>query len=225
VSTTPQYLCVELPTEHANQVAVLEEVATLVAAGGGTVHAHAPAGRVSCLEPGTNAAGLLLASWLDSAALSRTVTTEILPHLRRALPSGSVPTVLQANGLPKHGLPEMLDIPTVASVAVCPPEPRNALMLIRGTAFIQERLDLYRDVILPMLKQRGGYYEVFALAEGEIKAWSGEWNEQIFAISRWPTRAAAEDFWFSDRYQRTAIPLRLNGAGRFSVNLLDATPP
>ena len=63
--------------------------------------------------------------------------------------------------------------------------------------------------------------EVFAVAPGEVTALSGVWRDQIFAISRWPTRAAAEDFWFCDRYQTQAIPLRV-GYGRFDVNLLDA---
>jgi uncharacterized protein (DUF1330 family) len=59
------------------------------------------------------------------------------------------------------------------------------------------------------------------VAPGQVEALSGEWTEQILAISRWPTRAAAEDFWYSDRYQAEAIPIRL-GAGRFTVHMLEA---
>lgn len=92
---------------------------------------------------------------------------------------------------------------------------------MRGTAWDQDRLNAYRDVILPMHFERGGYYEAFAIAPGQVEAVSGTWPDQIFAISRWPTRAAAEDFWFSDRYQKEAIPLRL-GAGRFTVHALEA---
>jgi hypothetical protein len=72
-----------------------------------------------------------------------------------------------------------------------------------------------------MLKARRGYYEVFALMPGEVVALSGQWNDAIFAISRWPIRGMAEDFWYSAQYQTQAIPLRL-GAGRFTVHLLDA---
>ena len=61
-----------------------------------------------------------------------------------------------------------------------------------------------------------------ALAAGEVVPLSGEWKEQIFAISRWPTRASAEDFWFADRYQGTAIPIRI-GAGKFTVHVLEET--
>jgi hypothetical protein len=43
-------------------------------------------------------------------------------------------------------------------------------------------------------------------------------------VSRWPTRAAADDFWYSERYQRVAIPLRL-GAGRFTVHQVAAGVP
>jgi uncharacterized protein (DUF1330 family) len=218
----PQFLCVELPSEHANQIGVLRDLAAAVRAGGGTVLAHDPPGRISTLEPGSVGAGILLASWSDGAQLQKCVRSSLLPLLKQALPASLTPNVLQVNGLPANGLPDMMAIPTVASVAKCPATPRNSLMLIRGTGFDQARLDQYRDVILPMLKERGGYYEVFALAAEEVTALSGTWSEQIFAISRWPTRAAAEDFWYSDRYQKTAIPLRLNGAGRFTVHLLDA---
>lgn len=222
MADNPQYLCVELASEHSNQIGVLRDVAAAVRASGGVVHAYDPPGKISCLEPGTIGAGLLLASFADGAALRRTADGKIVPQLKSALPSGCAASVLQVNGLPANGLPEMMDVPTVASVPRCPPEPRNALMLIRGSVFDQARVDKYRDVILPMLKERAGYYEVFALAQGEVTALMGEWRDMIFAISRWPTRAAAEDFWYSERYQKTAIPLRLNGAGKFTVNLLDA---
>jgi uncharacterized protein (DUF1330 family) len=222
MSGNPQFLCVEIASEHANQIGFLRDIAGIVRAGGGTVLAYDPPGKISCLEPGTIGAGMMLASWNDGAALQRVAHSQIIPKLGNELPKGAAATVLQVNGLPAEGLPQMMEIPTVASVTKAPPRPRNALMVIRGRVFDQPRVDGYRDVILPMLKERGGYYEVFALSAGEVTALHGEWNDVIFAISRWPTRAAAEDFWYSERYQKTAIPLRLNGAGRFTVNLLDA---
>jgi uncharacterized protein (DUF1330 family) len=223
MSGNPQFLCVEIASEHANQIGLLREIGALVRAGGGAVLAHDPPGKISCLEPGTVGSGMLLASFADGTALQAAARDRIIPLLKKSTPADTVSTVLQVNGLPAEGLPQMMAIPTVASVPKCPPVPRNALMVIRGRAFDQPRLDQYRDVILPMLKERGGYYEVFALAEGEVQALHGSWNDVIFAISRWPTRTAAEDFWYSERYQKTAIPLRLNGAGRFTVNLLDAS--
>jgi len=219
--SNPSFLFVELPGEHADQVGLLLRTAAAVRAVGGEVLAQGPAGRVSCLEPGTVGAGILLARWPEPAPAVSAATRKLAADLARSLPTGTVPLVLEVNGLPAGGLPEMMDIPTVASVPVAPKSPRNALMVVRGSVSDQQRIDGYRDVILPMIKERGGYYEVFALQSGEVTALSGEWTEQIFAVSRWPGRANAEDFWYSDRYQTVAIPKRI-GAGRFVVNLLDA---
>jgi uncharacterized protein (DUF1330 family) len=220
--TPPSFLFVELANEHPNQVGLLTEAAAAAAAAGGEVLANAPAGRASCLEPGSIGSGILLARWSDAEKLQKAATGEILPMLASALPPHSTPLVLQVNGLPENGLPDMMDIPTVASVPIAPKSPRNALMLIRGSVSDQGRIDGYRDVILPMLKERGGYYEVFAAQPGEVIALSGRWTDQVFAISRWPCRENAEDFWYCDRYQMIAIPKRI-GAGRFTVHLLDAS--
>ena len=219
--SNPAFLLVELADEHPGQVHILKRVAETVRAGGGTVLASAPAGQVCCMEPGTVASGLLIARWSRPGPLSATAENEIIPMLRSSVPTSTVPLVLRVNGLPEEGLPEMMDIPTVASVPTAPKVPRNALMVIRGRAFDTSRMDQYRDIILPMMKQRDSYYEAFALQPGEVTALSGEWQEQIFAISRWPEKARADDFWYSDQYQQTAIPKRI-GAGRFSVHLLDA---
>lgn len=217
----PSFLFVELAAEHANQVGVLEQLAGTVRSAGGDVLAWAPPGRISCLEPGTVASGILLARWREPGATMDVATRKLVSILAAAAPAHSTPLVLKVNGLRERGLPEMMEIPTVASVPVAPKSPRNALMVIRGSVSDQARIDGYRDVILPMLKERGGYYEVFALQPGEVTTLSGQWTEQIFAISRWPQRANAEDFWYSERYQTVAIPKRL-GAGRFFVHLLDA---
>ena len=217
----PGFLLVELPAEHADQAQVLGEMARLVTDEGGEVLAHAPAGRVACLEPGSIGASLLIARWREPARLRAAALNALLPALRGRLPAAALPTVLAIEGLPERGLPEMMDVPTAASVPRPPAAPRNTFLVIRGSVWDQPRLDRYRDVILPMHKERGGLYEVFALQPGQVEALSGTWPEQIFAISRWPHRAAAEDFWYCDRYQKTAIPLRL-GAGRFTVHLVEA---
>jgi uncharacterized protein (DUF1330 family) len=217
----PSFLFVELAGEHADQVGILARAAADLRRQGAEVIAHAPAGRVSCLEPGTVGSGILLARWSEPGPAVSAAARSLVGALRQSVPADSVPLVLEVNGLPANGLPEMMEIPTVASVPVAPKSPRNALMVIRGSVSDPARIDGYRDVILPMLKERGGYYEVFALQPGEVTALSGAWTEQIFAVSRWPQRANAEDFWYSERYQTVAIPKRL-GAGRFTVNLVDA---
>lgn len=217
----PGFLFVEIAGEHADQVALVAGIAATARRAGGEVLAAAAPGRVAGLEPGTVASGIVVARFADPAALPGIARGSIVPALRAALPAGTVPLVLAVEGLPSQGLPEMTDIPTIASVPRPPSTPRHAFLVVRGTAWDQERLNAYRDVILPMHKERGGYYEVFALQPGQVEALSGEWTEQIFAISRWPRRAAAEDFWYCDRYQKHAIPLRL-GAGRFTVHMLEA---
>lgn len=216
----PVFLLIEIAAEHADQAGLPGRLGALASAAGGTVLAHAPAGRVACLEPGSVGASLLIARWDDGAALRAAVRDRLMPALRAALPAQAVPTVLAIDGLPREGLTEALDIPTRASVAEPSAATRHTFLVIRGSGWDQAKLDRYRDVILPMHKERGGFYEAFALQPGEVEALSGEWAQQIFAISRWPERRAAEDFWFCDRYQTTAIPLRL-GAGRFTVHLLE----
>jgi uncharacterized protein (DUF1330 family) len=217
---TPTFLVVQLGSEHPNQLHVLGNAASALKAEGASVHAWAPAARVACFEPGTAAAGMLIASVGDASRAMKLARELLIPQLRKALPPSSAPLVLRVKGLPSLGLPDMMDIPTVASVPRPPRGLRNALMVIQGRATDPARMDQYRDIILPMMKERGSYYEVFALSEGEVEALSGFWGEQIFAISRWPTRASAEDFWLADRYQQEAIPKRV-GAGRFTVHVLD----
>jgi uncharacterized protein (DUF1330 family) len=218
---TPCFLVIELAGEYAGHARVPDDLAQRVRVAGGQALAWAPPGRVAGLEPGSVAAGLLIARWPDRAAAVTAAKRELLPVLGRAIPAGSTPLVLAIEGLPDEGLPGMLDIPTTASVPRPPSTRGNVFLLVRGSAWDPARLDRYRDIILPMHKERGGYYEVFAVAPGQVEALSGEWTEQILAISRWPTRAAAEDFWYSDRYQDEAIPIRL-GAGRFTVHMLEA---
>lgn len=219
--STPAFLLVEIADEHANQVGLLVELAAAAREAGGTVYAHAPPGRVACLEPGTIASGLLVAHWADRERARRAAHERLLPRLRAALPAACRPLVLLVEALPADGLPSMPAIPTAASVPRPPASPRNTFLVVRGSAWDQQRLDAYRDVILPMHFERGGYYEAFAIAPGQVEALAGEWREGIFAISRWPERRHAEDFWYSDRYQTQAIPLRL-GAGRFTVHALEA---
>lgn len=219
--TMPAFLVLELAGEHAGQVRVLADAAGAITRGGGQVYGYAPPGRVACLEPGTVASGLLIARFATRERAVAVGRDAVLPLVRRAVPAALTPHLLVADSLPDAGLPEMMAIPTAASVPRSGDPQQHYFLLIRGSAWDQERLDAYRDVILPMHFERGGYYESFAIAPGQVEALSGAWTDGIFAISRWPARARAEDFWFSDRYQTDAIPLRL-GAGRFTVHGLQA---
>lgn len=215
----PTFVLAELPGEHANQLGTIERLASAALSSGGRVLGKAHAAQVSCFEPGAAASSLVLVVWP-----SHEQGMEGARAMERWLPAvetGTPANLLVINGLPADGLPGLPDIPTVASVPVPPIAPRNALMVIRGSASDSARMDKYRDIILPMMKERGSYYEAFALQAGEVTAVAGRWDEQIFAISRWPTRRHAEDFWFAERYQTEAIPHRI-GAGRFTVHVLEA---
>lgn len=229
MADAPAIVVVELAQEHDDQIGILRALWSATLAAGGMPWAAAPAGRIGCLEPGTVGAGILLAHFASVASARQAATGPLHAVLRAGLPvtgpEQPLPaTVLCAEALPPEGLPDLPDIPTVASVPRPPHPERHCFLLVRGRAWDQPSLDRYRDVILPMHKERGGYYESFAVAPGQVVALHGEWREEIFAVSRWPSRAAAEDFWYSERYQRTAIPLRL-GAGRFTVHQLVAGAP
>lgn len=129
------------------------------------------------------------------------------------------PLALVAEGIPDEGLPPDWDfLPTHKNVEKSPSQPPS-LMLIEGSVTEEGPIDQYRDIIMPMLKERGAYYLVYTLADG-VSVLSGEWSEQFLALSRWPARHLAYDFWLSDEYQEKAIPTRLN-AGTFSVLLFD----
>lgn len=129
------------------------------------------------------------------------------------------PLVLLTGAVPPEGFDDPA-IPTAANVSV-PEGADPVLMLIEGSASDQDRMDAYRNVLLPMMFELGSYYTVFDLG-GSVDVLSGEWDEAIFAISRWPSRDAARAFWMSDKYQQEGIPLRLD-IGRFEVAVIPET--
>lgn len=200
----PWFLVLKLPASAQD-----DGLADRIAAMRGTILAAAPASGVTPLEPGTAHTGLVIARFAfedDLNACARAL----------ALPDGTV--ALAAAGIPYEGWPGSF-VPTIASVDVPDAGAPRTYMLIEGTGTDQARMDQYRDVILPMMRERGAYYVAFELG-GNVRVLAGTWSEGIFAISRWPSRAHAEDFWFSDRYQQVAVPLR-TGAGRFDVQVVD----
>lgn len=174
----------------------------------GTVLAAAPQPVVEVLEPGTYHTPLLIARFafredLDSAW-----------QAMREAAEGT--TALASPGLPYEGWPGH-EVPTIATVAVpASPDPR-AYMLVEGSVTDEARIGAYRDIILPMLRERGAYYIQFELG-GSIEILAGDWRQDILAVSRWPSLAAARDFWFCERYQTVAVPAR-SGAGTFEVQL------
>ena len=189
-----------------------------IVAGGGDVVAARTEEEVEQLEPGTPPASVVIGRWGSRAALDRAWEREVGRATDSLDDDGLVS--LAVRGLPPEGLPDQLEIPTVASVPPIPDSAPPTYMTIQGSVTDPVRIQGYRDVILPMLKELGAYYTVFAVEAGFVRPLRGTWSEQIFAISAWPTHQAAHDFWYSDRYQNVAVPIR-TGIGAFHVHLLD----
>lgn len=164
---------------------------------------------VEALEPGTCPAHTLVVGYEDKSA-ARAAYAE-MPIDTISTPSP--PLVLLTAAVPNEGFDDAA-IPTRANVGDHPDDD-PVLLIIEGSASDAAAMDQYRDIILPMMFDRHAYYTVFELG-GNVDVLSGEWDEAIFAISRWPSRALARDFWLSEQYQTTAIPLRI-GIGRFQV--------
>lgn len=215
----PYFLIVQAPPEVSSQY--LAAAAPLVKGAGGKLLAAVDAANVECLESGTPTAGIVVAEFQDEVSIRSFWESEQHAGSRKLLEASENALAIGAAGLPYVGLPEMMDIPTVASVN--PPDsagPRH-YMLIQGIGSDQTRMDQYRDIILPMLKQQGAYYTLFEI-EGNVDFLVGESPYTIFAISRWPDYDAGHAFWDSDRYQNTAIPIR-TGAGEFWVHFFEGS--
>jgi hypothetical protein len=74
---------------------------------------------------------------------------------------------------------------------------------------------LYYNSVLIVAISVPTTYSLLTSSEG-IDVLHGKWSEDIFAISRWKSMKSIHEFWYGERYQNTAIPIRI-GAGKFSV--------
>jgi uncharacterized protein (DUF1330 family) len=181
----------------------------------GAVLAAGDAMTVKPLEPGTAHTGLVIARFAFLEDLDAFWTSSEA----RALADADAGLIaLACAGLPYEGWPGNF-VPTIATVDVPSSDAPRAFMVIEGTGTDQERMDRYRDLILPMMRDRGAYYVAFELG-GNVRVLAGHWAEGIFAISRWPSKAHAENFWYSDGYQGQAVPIR-TGVGRFDVQIIE----
>lgn len=205
----PWFLTVKLSPDPADET-LINAVAKAAEQARGTVLVRALRAEVDALEPGTAHTALVISRFAFEDDLMR--SWQAMP----GLPAGA--QVLACPGLPYEGWPGNF-VPTIATVDVPAGVGPRAYMLVEGTGTDQARMDEYRDIILPMIRERGGYYVAFELG-GAVRVLAGTWAQGIFAISRWPDAATARDFWFCDRYQQVAIPTR-TGAGHFDVQLTD----
>lgn len=210
--TAPGLLVIKAFCPHAAFTRFVAELPGL-GAHAGTPLLTAPLHAVSALEPGSVPAHLAVLEYVDADA--RDAAWAAIEPLARAagLYEGPAPIVLAMAGIPPEGLGDL--IPTAANVPVSPAFQPPTYLLIEGSATDQQRMDQYRDIILPMMRERSSYYVAFELG-GNVKVLSGTWSEAIFAISWWPSMGHALDFWLARRYQHDAIPLRLD-IGRFDV--------
>lgn len=217
MSLAPSFLILKFPA--ATGAETIERVGQSIAAARGLVLAGATAATVKPLETGSAHDALILARFAFADDLEAWWTANGA-SLDRGLDCGLEPglVALAADGLPWEGWPGNF-VPTIATVDVPDDAADRCYMLIEGTGHDDERLDRYRDIILPMLRERGGYYVLFSLG-GSTRVLAGAWDEAVLAISRWPSRARAEDFWTCERYQIEAIPIR-TGVSRFDVQIVD----
>lgn len=188
-------------------VAAHRGVGTLVAARG--------AQDISGLEPGTVVRHTWISRWPSLEAARAGFDALDLSDLEQPEP----PQVLLASAVPDEGFPaEMEFVPThtnVTPVAAQPP----TLMVIEGTGHDQEKMDRYRDIILPLMREQDAFYLCFELG-GSVQVLSGEWDEAIFAISRWPMAHQPRSFWLGATYQDSAVPLRID-IGSFQVSVME----
>lgn len=212
----PCFLVAQVPDALAARHA-FPALARLAAMAGATVLAVAPPRQVEPLEAGTPLEGVMILRWRDAAALRRWWQDAGTQAAAAPVTSVAGARVVRVAGLPAAGLPGDA-LPTVASVDAPRLDTPPAYMLVQGSVTAVEPIQRYVAVIMPMLRERGGYYVVYAQAP-DVEVLHGVWNEQAYIISRWPTLDAARDFWWCDRYQDIAIPLR-TGHGTFTVLLL-----
>jgi uncharacterized protein (DUF1330 family) len=181
----------------------------------GAVLAAAPSTATKTLEVGTVHTGIVIVRFAFADDLH---SFWALPETKALAAADPGLAALACAGLPYEGWPGNF-VPTIATVEVPASEQPRTFMLIEGTGTDQTRMDAYRDQILPMMRERGSYYIAFELG-GNVRVLAGAWSEGIFAISRWPSRALAEDFWYSDKYQNECIPIRI-GVGKFDVQIVE----
>lgn len=67
--------------------------------------------------------------------------------------------------------------------------------------------------------RHGGRYLVVGQPSAELEDWDG----RRVVVAEFPSREAAEAFWWSETYQEKVRPLR-DGAGEFHVAIFDPAP-
>ncbi len=208
----PGFLMLSLPASPVGAADPVSDWARVVEAEGGAIVAVGAASDNAYLEIGTPPKSIIVATWPSTAAV-RAAWSAIARTIIRG--DGADLVALACPGLTEEGA---ADLPNPANAAPVDLPGPPAFMVIEGVVTDAEPMGRYRDIIFPMISERGGYYLVY-LPRDRVTVLHGDWPQHALIVSRWPNAAAANDFWYSDRYQTLAIPTR-TGAGAFSVVLL-----
>jgi len=216
----PDFVLVQAEeSASAKALAGLPSLITHTEKVGGQCLADVSYENVDALEPGSIPYTSQVLMFENQGATESFWNSVRSDHLTKELIDDPKVRILAAQGLPKEGIPGD-PLPTVASNYIMPDtkEPPG-YMFIDGKAYEEKKLLKYREIIFELMLERASYYLVICEADG-VRVLSGSWDENIFAISKWPTRGHGRDFWYCDRYQNEGIPTRA-GAGHFHVNLFE----
>lgn len=205
----PCYLIIKTSVSNAKFQEFCKTNGALCSSAAAISHTH----ETTSLEPGSVPTNILISRFEDHI----NATEAWSACDKSALMTTKDTVAILSPAVPDEGFPAELDfLPTHANTTATETN-SPTLMLIEGSVWDEKPINAYRDIIMPMLKERNAFYLVYTLAD-DIEVLHGEWNEGFLALSRWLTPAMAYDFWLSDTYQNTAIPTRID-AGKFSVLL------
>jgi uncharacterized protein (DUF1330 family) len=95
-------------------------------------------------------------------------------------------------------------------------------MVVSGSVTDPARMAVYAAALAAsgLYQQHGGHYIAVGKAIADFENWP---MGKSCVIAEFPSRAAAEAFWWSDTYQNSVKPLRA-GAGTFEVGLFAGVP-
>ncbi len=120
--------------------------------------------------------------------------------------------------LPAEALAADAD-PEHTAPATTPP----GYMIVIGTNVESARMGPYARATIPLLLEYGGRL-LFISEENDAEILEGPAFTSSIRVFEFPSLQHARDFYFSERYQREAIPLR-EGLGTLNVIVSDAFVP
>jgi len=98
--------------------------------------------------------------------------------------------------------------------------PRAAYLLMTARVADREKMAAYGDALdaSGLLEAHGGRFELAGQPANAVEGWPVGVGAMLV---HFPSRAAAEAFWFSAKYQQDIKPLR-RSAGTFQAAIFDA---